>query len=110
MKIINLPKIVDFRGSLSFFECGTHLNFNKLDVSWYRNISSATIKNICNSSNKKLIVALIGSLDINLLNNSKSNRFSLSSPSTALYVPKGNIFVLKNCSENLVLLVASSKY
>ena len=110
MKVINLPKIVDFRGCLSFFECGTHLNFNKLNVSWYVNISSLTVKNICNSSNKKLIIALTGSLDIKSLNHHISNRFNLSCPSTALYVPKGILIDLKNCSENLVLLVASSKY
>jgi hypothetical protein len=110
LKIINLPKIVDFRGSLSFFECDTHLNFNKLEVSWHSKISSSTIKKICNSSNEELFVALSGSLDINLLKKSISNQFNLTCPSTALYVPKGFTIELKNCSENLVLLIASSKY
>lgn len=111
-KIIQLPKISDPRGNLSFFENDNQLPFKIrrsywiYDVPGGENHGGHAYKNT-----EEFIVALSGSFDVVLDNGSEKKTFALNRSYYGLYVPKLYWREMENFSTNsLAMIVSSTDY
>ncbi len=110
-KIIELPKIQDPRGNLSFIEENEHFPFEIKSAYWIYDVRSDVIP-IDNTFERQniMIVALSGSLDV-VVDDGKSRRvYSLNRSYYGLYVPAGIWRQLENFSTNSLILVLSSDF
>ena len=111
-QIINLPKILDTRGNLSFIEEDTHLPFKIRRVYWIYDVPGGERRG-CHAfrETEELIVALAGSFDVLLHDGDKEYRFSLNRSYYGVFVPKMIWRVLENFSTNsLALIIASTDH
>lgn len=112
VKIIELPKILDKRGNLSFIEGENHIPFEIKRVYWIYDVPGGEVRggHAYNELNE-LIVALSGSFDVVLDNGNEKKTYSLNRSYYGLYVPKMIWRQLENFSTNsLALILASSAY
>ena len=112
VELINLPKITDPRGNLSFFEGNDHIPFEIKRTYWIYDVPGGEVRGSHAFKNShEFIVALSGSFDV-VLNDGKSEEiFSLNRSYFGLYVPNLLWRKLENFSTNsLALIVSSIKY
>jgi hypothetical protein len=111
-RLIDLPKIVDLRGNLSFIEEDTHLPFKIKRVYWIYDVPGGEHRGgHAFLDTEELIVALSGSFDVTLNDGLKVYRFSLNRSYYGLYVPNMMWRMLDNFSTNsLALIIASTEY
>lgn len=109
VKLINLPKIFDPRGNLSFFENSNQIPFDIKRTYWIYDVpggekrgSHAFIKS------HEFIVALSGSFDVVLNDGIFENRINLNRSYYGLYVPNLLWRTLENFSTNSLALIVSS--
>lgn len=110
-QIINLPKILDERGNLSFFEYPNQIPFEIKRTYWIYDVPGG--ENRGGHAFKKqneFIVALSGSFDIIVNDGKKENKFHLSRSYYGLYIPKGIWRSMENFSTNSLALIISDKY
>jgi len=112
IKLINLPKILDERGNLSFIEEGTHLPFKIRRTYWIYDVPGGEMRGAhAFKETEELIVALSGSFDVILHDGATERRFSLNRSYYGLYVPKMIWRRLENFSTNsLALILSSTRY
>lgn len=110
--LIDLPKIMDPRGNLSFIEGEHHIPFSIQRVYWIYDVPGGEIRGGHGyRSLKEFIIALSGSFDVVLNDGKKQKVFSLNRSYYGLYVPNLVWRSLKNFSTNaLCLILASSNY
>jgi oxalate decarboxylase/phosphoglucose isomerase-like protein (cupin superfamily) len=110
--IIQLPKISDPRGNLSFIEEDTHLPFKIRRVYWIYDVPGGEHRGgHAFRETAELIVALSGSFDVVLNDGSKEYRFSLNRSYYGVFVPKMIWRIMENFSTNsLALIIASTDY
>ena len=110
--LVNLPKVLDPRGNLSFIEEDVHLPFKIRRVYWIYDVPGGEHRGgHAFKETEELIVALSGSFDVVLHSGDKERRFPLSRSYYGLYVPKKTWRMLENFSTNaLALIVASTDY
>jgi dTDP-4-dehydrorhamnose 3,5-epimerase-like enzyme len=109
VKIINLPKIEDPRGNLTFIEQNKELPFTIKRVYWIYDVPGGQLRGgHAFKEQCELIVALSGSLDVVIHNGSEEKRFHLNRSYFGLYVPNGLWRQMDNFSTNSVALVLSS--
>ena len=112
VKLIDLPKIEDSRGNLSFIEGGNHIPFQIKRVYWIYDVPGGQIRG--GHAYKKLnelIIALSGSFDVVLDNGTEKETFSLNRSYHGLAVPNLMWRSLENFSTNaLCLILASENY
>jgi oxalate decarboxylase/phosphoglucose isomerase-like protein (cupin superfamily) len=110
--LINLPKIENSHGNLSFIEEDTHLPFKIRRVYWIYDVPGGEHRGgHAFRDTEELIVALSGSFDVILNNGQKEQRFSLNRSYNGVYVPKMMWRMLENFSTNsLALIIASTDY
>lgn len=108
-QIIELPKIFDPRGNLTFVESGNQVPFDIRRVYWIYDVpggekrgSHAHFKGI------ELIVAASGSFDVILSDGHDTLSFSLNRSYRGLYVPAGYWRTLDNFSSGSVCMVLTS--
>ena len=108
-RIIELPKILDERGNLSFIEGCRHIPFEIARVYWIYDVPGGQGRRGHSfKKNCELIIALSGSFDVEL---EPDNVVSLNRSYYGLYVPAGTWRELKNFSTNsLALILASERY
>jgi len=107
--IIDVPKILDERGNLSFIEKGTGIDFDIRRVYWIYDVPGGEIRGGHAFRNQKeIIVALSGSFDVSLHDGREERRFSLNRSFHALYVPQMIWRRMENFSTNSVALVLAS--
>lgn len=108
-KIIELPKILDERGNLSFIEECSHIPFKIARVYWVYDVPGGQGRDgHAFRKNNELIVALSGSFDVVI---DGSETVSLNRSYYGLYVPAGTWRKLTNFSTNsLALILASEPY
>jgi oxalate decarboxylase/phosphoglucose isomerase-like protein (cupin superfamily) len=110
-RIIELPKISDPRGNLTFIEGSQHIPFDikrayyLYDVPGGSHRGSHAHKNI-----PQFIVAISGSFDVLLNDGHDKKRFHLNRPFLGLYVCPMMWRDLDNFSSGAVCLVLSSKH
>ena len=111
-KIIDLPKIEDQRGNLTFVEENEHIPFVIKRVYWIYDVPGGETRGgHAYKKNKEFIVALSGSFDIIIKDGKKRKKFSLNRSYYGLYVPEMYWRHLENFSTNaLCLVLASEKY
>ena len=109
VRIINIPKIEDSRGNLSFIENDTHLPFDIARSYWIYDVPGGSRRGgHAFRRNDEVIIALSGALDVVVDNGKERQVFSLSRSFYGLYVPHGIWRDMRNFSTNSVALVLSS--
>lgn len=110
--LINLPKILDDRGNLSFIEEQNHVPFTIKRVYWIYDVPGGEFRGshaFCET--EELIVALSGSFDVVLHDGTQEHRFHLNRSYNGVYIPKMVWRKLENFSTNsLALILASTEY
>lgn len=112
MQLINLPKIEDYRGNLSFIEEGSHISFKIRRVYWIYDVPGGEFRGShAFKESEEFIVAISGSFDVILHDGKEEMKFSLNRSYYGLYVPKLVFRRLDNFSTNsLALILASTAY
>lgn len=109
IKLINLPKIEDLRGNLSFVEENNHIPFQIQRTYWIYDVPGGEKRGgHAYKENQEFIVALSGSFDVILDDGLHKEVFSLSRSYYGLYVPKGIWRQMENFSTNSLALVLAS--
>ena len=110
--IINLPKILDARGNLSFVEENKHIPFKIERTYWIYDVPGGEKRGgHAYKNNQEFIIALSGSFDVVLDDGKEQQVFSLNRSYYGLYVPKGLWREMNNFSTNsLALVLASTPY
>jgi len=110
-KLIQLPKILDKRGNLSFFENPTQLPFEIVRTYWIYDVPGGEIRGShAFREQQEFIVALSGSFDVVLHDGEKEEKFSLNRSYYGLYIPKMYWRRLENFSTNSLALIVSDKH
>lgn len=111
-EIIQLPKIHDPRGNLTFIEGQNHISFKIKRSYWIYDVPGGEIRG--GHAYKKLhelIVAVSGSFDVVLDDGLEKRNFALNRSYYGLYVPNLIWRSLENFSTNsLCLILASEVY
>lgn len=109
-KIINLPKILDKRGNLSFFENPNQIPFEIKRTYWIYDVPGGEKRGShAFREQQEFIIALSGSFDIILNDGSKEEKFSLNRSYHGLLIPKMFWRRLENFSTNSLALIVSDK-
>ncbi|MCZ2085291.1 MAG: FdtA/QdtA family cupin domain-containing protein [Flavobacteriales bacterium] len=109
-QIIYLPKIVDPRGNLSFFENPNQLPFEIARTYWIYDVPGGETRGShAFKEQQEFIVALSGSFDVILNDGQKEEKFSLNRSYYGLYIPKMYWRKLENFSTNSLALIVSDK-
>jgi oxalate decarboxylase/phosphoglucose isomerase-like protein (cupin superfamily) len=110
-EILNLPKILDERGNLSFIEENDHIPFKIKRIYWIYDVPGGEVRGgHAFKIQKELIVALSGSFDVIVDDAIEKQKFSLNRSYYGLYVPAGLWRQMQNFSTNSLALVLSSTY
>jgi hypothetical protein len=108
-RIIELPKIFDKRGNLSFIEEMKHIPFNIKRTYWIYNVPGGENRGGYSSKeNGEFIVALSGSFDVVIDDGDNRKTYNLNCAYYGLFVPKGIWLKMNNFSTNSLALVISS--
>lgn len=109
-RIINLPKILDKRGNLSFFEHPNQLPFNIERTYWIYDVPGGEVRGShAFKEQQEFIIALSGSFDVILNDGENDIKFSLNRSYYGLYIPKIYWRTIENFSTNALALIVSDK-
>ncbi len=109
-RIIQLPKILDKRGNLTFFENAKQIPFEIARVYWIYDVPGGETRGShAYKEQQEFIVALSGSLDVVLHNGNEELKFSLNRSYYGLYIPKMYWRRLENFSTNSLALNVSDR-
>lgn len=111
-KIIELPKILDDRGNLTFLESESHIPFEIKRTYWIYDVPGGEIRGShAFKETTELIIALSGSFDVIVDDGAEEQKISLNRSYYGLYVPKMMWRRIENFSTNsLALILSSSVY
>ncbi|MDD4148527.1 MAG: FdtA/QdtA family cupin domain-containing protein [Bacteroidales bacterium] len=108
-KLIQLPKIVDNRGNLSFIESNKHIPFDIKRVYWIYDVPGGEFRGShAFKEQNEFIIALSGSFDVHIDDGKQKTVFSLNRSYYGLYIPAGYWRQIENFSTNSLALVLSS--
>jgi len=108
-EIINLPKIEDARGNLTFVEEENHIPFKIKRVYWIYDVPGGQVRGgHAFKEQQELIIALSGSFDVVVDDGVVKQTFSLNRSYFGLYIPAGLWRQMQNFSTNSLALVLSS--
>ena len=109
VELIELPKILDKRGNLSFFENSNQIPFDIKRTYWIYDVPGGELRGShAFKKSHELIIALSGSFDIVLYDGNKEKKYSLNRSYYGLYVPNLLWRRLENFSTNSLALIVSS--
>ncbi len=109
-KILNLPKIFDSRGNLTFLQSTQHVPFEIKRVFWIYDVPGGESRGAhAYKSQEEIIIALGGSFDV-ILSDNKGEKFkiTLNRAYEGLYIPKLTRRSIENFSTNSCALILSS--
>ena len=108
-KIVELPKIQDVRGNLSFIEEENHFPFEIKRTYWIYDVPGGQIRGgHAFKKQHEMIVALSGSFDVMVDDGLTRTVYSLNRSYYALYIPSGIWRQMQNFSTNSLAVVLSS--
>jgi len=111
VKIINLPKIEDPRGNLSFIEEFKHIPFKIERTYWIYDVPGGQVRGgHAFKEQVEFIVALSGSFDVVVDDGNVKQTFSLNRSYYGLYIPAGIWRQMQNFSTNSMAIVLSSTF
>lgn len=109
VELIELPKILDKRGNLSFFENGNQIPFDIKRTYWIYDVPGGELRGShAFKKSHEFIIAFSGSFDIVLNDGNKEKKYSLNRSYHGLYVPNLLWRRLENFSTNSLALIVSS--
>jgi hypothetical protein len=110
--MVELPRIADPRGNLTFLEGSTHVPFEIARVYYLYDVPGGEARGgHAHRELEQLIIAAAGSFDVLVDNGSESEQFPLNRSYVGLYVPRMTWRELGNFSTGSVCLVlASARY
>ena len=109
--LIDLPKIKDPRGNLTFIESGVQVPFEVKRNYWIYDVPSGMWRDgHAFKQQQELLVSLSGSFDVVVSDGDVEQTYHLSRPQIGLYVPRMTWRYINNFSTNSVALVLSSTY
>lgn len=109
VKIIELPKILDPRGNLSFLESENHVPFEIKRTYWIYDVPGGETRGgHVFKEQKELIIVLSGSLDVVVFDGHEEKKFALNRSYYGLYIPNGLWRHMENFATNTLALVVSS--
>lgn len=109
-RIINLPKITDPRGDLTFVENQRHIPFEIRRVYYLYNVPAGADRGAhAHKELHQLIMAVSGSFDIVMDDGCERQRFRLDRPDRGLYIPPMMWREMENFSTGTVALVLASE-
>lgn len=110
VKIINLPKIFDLRGNLTFIEFPNQLPFEIKRTYWIYDVPGGRIRGgHAFREQQEFIIALSGSFDVILNDGFEEKIYTLNRSYYGLYIPKMYWRRLENFSTNSSALVISDR-
>ena len=109
-RLIQLPKILDERGNLTFVESSRHIPFEIKRSYWIYDVPGGETRGgHAFREQDEFIIALSGSFDVMIdAGNGRKKRFSLNRSYFGLFIPKGTWRSLENFSTNSLALVLAS--
>lgn len=112
VKLIQLPKIMDDRGNLTFLEANNHVPFSVKRIYLIYDVPGGDARGgHAYKELEEIIIALSGSFDLLVDDGVEQARVSLNRSYNAVYIPKGYWRKLDNFSTNsLCLVLASTEY
>jgi len=109
-KLIELPKIVDPRGSITFIEGSNHIPFQIERVYYIYDVPGGSDRGAhAHKSLHQFVVAMSGSFDILLDDGDKNRRFHLNRSYYGLYICPGMWRFMDNFSSGAVCMVLASQ-
>ena len=112
IRLIDLPKILDERGNLSFLQGNKEIPFEIKRVYWIYDVPGGEMRGgHAYRSLNELIIALSGSYEVVLHDGKQEHRYHLNRSYYGLYVPKMIWRHIENFSTNaLALIIADDFY
>lgn len=108
-RIVNLPKISDPRGNLTFIESSNHIPFDIRRVYYLYDVPGGSERGSHAHKNlQQFIVAMSGSFDVELDDGKNKKRFHLNRSHSGLYVCPMMWRKLDNFSSGAVCMVLAS--
>jgi dTDP-4-dehydrorhamnose 3,5-epimerase-like enzyme len=109
VKIIELPKIEDIRGNLSFIEEELHIPFKIARTYWIYDVPGGELRGgHAFIKQQEFIIALSGSFDVLIDDGKEKVVLSLNRSYYGLYIPSGIWRQMQNFSTNSLALILSS--
>lgn len=109
--IIELPKVHDPRGNLSFIEGGQHIPFDIRRTYYIYDVPGGESRGgHAHKTLQQLIVAVAGSFTVTLDDGRTRHSFFLNHPWLGLYVPPGYWRTLDDFSSGAVCMVLASEH
>ena len=110
VRIVDLPKISDPRGNLTFIEGHAHVPFAIARVYYLYDVPGGEARGgHAHKQLEQLVIAASGSFDIVLNDGTREQTFSLNRSYVGLYVPRMVWRELENFSSGSVCLVLASR-
>jgi hypothetical protein len=112
VQLIKLPKIIDARGNLSFYEYPNQIPFEIMRTYWIYDVPGGEVRGShAFKEQQEFIIALSGSFDVILNDGVKETKYTLNRSYYGLYIPKMYWRCIENFSTNsLALIVSDKKY
>ena len=108
-QIIQLPKILDDRGNLSFLENEAQIPFAIKRVHWIYDVPGGETRGgVAYRETEEFIIAMSGSFDVIVDDGVQQYKFSLNRSYMGVYVPKGMWRAIDNFSTNSIAVIAAS--
>lgn len=108
-KTIELPKISDPRGNLTFIESGRHVPFEIRRVYYLYDVpGGATRAGHGHKTLEQLMIAMSGSFDVELDDGRAKKKYHLNRSSYGLYIPRMIWREIDNFSSGSVCMVLAS--
>lgn len=109
IQLINLPKIEDPRGNLSFIEEENQVPFKIERTYWIYDVPGGQIRGgHAFKKQREFIIALSGSFDVKVEDGKEQKIYSLNRSYYGLYLPPGVWRQMENFSTNSLAMVLSS--
>ena len=110
-ELIELPKFLDERGNLSFFENENQLPFVIKRVHWIYDVPGGEERGgLAYKETEEFIVAMSGSFDVMVDDGKQQYHFSLNRSHKGVYIPAGTWRTITNYSTNAVAVIAASTH
>lgn len=109
VRLIDLPKILDERGNLSFFQNRDQIPFEIKRVYWLYDVPGGELRGgHAFKDQQEVIIALSGSFNVVLHDGHESKIFTLNRSYYALYIPRMIWRHIDNFSTNSLAFIASN--
>lgn len=110
-RIIELPKIQDHRGNLTFVESDRHMPFEIKRVYYLYDVPGGAARAAhAHKALRQLMIAMSGSFDVTLDDGFEKKKFHLNRSYFGLYIPSMMWRDLDNFSSGAVCMVLASDY